>query len=61
LERACEVQVLAQSTGDELVLAPKKVAQLTNRQWEKNSDDEAPPLFAAMKRLLDRDQPRWNR
>jgi ribulose-5-phosphate 4-epimerase/fuculose-1-phosphate aldolase len=60
-ERACEVQVLAQSTGDELVLAPKKVAQLTNRQWEKNSDDEAPPLFAAMKRLLDRDQPRWNR
>ena len=61
LERACEVQVLAQSTGDELVLAPKKDAQLTNSQWEKNSDEEAPPLFAAMKRLLDRDQPRWNR
>jgi ribulose-5-phosphate 4-epimerase/fuculose-1-phosphate aldolase len=61
LERACEVQILAQSTRDDLVLAPKKVARFTNSQWEKNSDDEAPPLFAAMKRLLDRDQPDWNR
>ncbi|MGI9187148.1 MAG: class II aldolase/adducin family protein, partial [Gaiellales bacterium] len=61
LERACEVQILAQSTGQELVLAPEEVARFTNAQWEKNSDDEAPPLFAAMKRLLDRDQPGWNR
>ncbi len=60
LERACEVQVLAQSTGDELVLAPLEVAVHTNRQWMDASDEEAPLLFAAMKRLLDRDQPGWN-
>lgn len=61
LERACEVQVLAQSTGDELVLAPVEVAEHTNRQWMDASAEESPLLFAAMKRLLDRDQPGWNR
>ncbi len=60
LERACEVQVLAQSTGDELVLAPVEVAEHTARQWAEASDEESPLLFAAMKRLLDRDAPNWN-
>lgn len=59
LERACEVQVLAQSTGDELVLAPEEVAEHTARQWAEACPEEGPLLFDAMKRLLDRDQPGW--
>lgn len=61
LERACEVQVLAQSTGQELVLAPEEVAEHTARQWAEACPFEGPLLFDAMKRLLDRDQPGWNR
>lgn len=59
LERACEVQVLAQSTGRELVLAPEEVAEHTARQWAEACPYEGPLLFDAMKRLLDRDQPGW--
>lgn len=59
LERACEVQVLAQSTGSELVLAPEAVAEHTARQWAEACPEEGPLLFDAMKRLLDRDQPGW--
>ncbi|MGI9117138.1 MAG: class II aldolase/adducin family protein [Gaiellales bacterium] len=59
LERACEVQVLAQSTGSELVLAPESVAEHTARQWADACPEEGPLLFDAMKRLLDRDQPGW--
>jgi ribulose-5-phosphate 4-epimerase/fuculose-1-phosphate aldolase len=61
LERACEMQVLAQSTGQKLTLASKKVAEHTARQWAETSTEETELLFAAMKRLLDRDQPGWNR
>ncbi|MGA0122880.1 MAG: class II aldolase/adducin family protein [Gaiellales bacterium] len=60
LERACEVQVLAQSTGSELVLAPEDVAEHTARQWAEACPEEGPLLFDAMKRLLDRDQPGWD-
>ena len=59
LERACEVQVLAQSTGSELVLAPEAVAEHTAQQWAEACPYEGPLLFDAMKRLLDRDQPGW--
>ncbi len=59
LERACEVQVLAQSTGQELVLAPEDVAAHTAQQWADACPYEGPLLFDAMKRLLDRDQPGW--
>ena len=59
LERACEVQVLAQSTGSELVLAPEAVAEHTAQQWADACPYEGPLLFDAMKRLLDRDQPGW--
>lgn len=60
LERACQVQLLAQSSGDTLRLTSKKVAEYAARQWEEDLD-AAPLLFSAMKRLLDRDQPGWNR
>ncbi len=60
LERACEMQVLAQSASPEGVrLATKKVARHTAQQWDEDVE-AAPLLFAAMKRLLDRDTPGWN-
>ena len=61
LERACEMQILAQSTGSKLVLGKKSVAERTAKQWTEASDHESPLLFTAMKRLLDRDQPGWSR
>ncbi len=57
-ERACEVQLLAQSAGGKLRLAPKKVAEHTAQQWQ-DEVDAAPLLFAAMKRLLDLHTPGW--
>jgi ribulose-5-phosphate 4-epimerase/fuculose-1-phosphate aldolase len=58
LERACEVQVLAQSTGDELVRVPEDVATHTARQWEREAAGAGPgALFDAVKRRLDRESP----
>ncbi len=56
LERACEVQVLAQSTGRELVRVPETVAGHTARQWDREAA-AAGELFAAERRRLDRDNP----
>jgi ribulose-5-phosphate 4-epimerase/fuculose-1-phosphate aldolase len=53
LERACEVQVLAQSSGSPLILAPDEVAERTARQWNTASEAAA-TLFAAVRRQLDR-------
>jgi ribulose-5-phosphate 4-epimerase/fuculose-1-phosphate aldolase len=53
LERACEAQVLAQSTGSALILAPEEVAEHTARQWNVPSEAAA-TLFAAVRRQLDR-------
>jgi len=39
LERACEVQVLAQSSGSPLILAPDEVAERTARQWNTASEE----------------------
>jgi ribulose-5-phosphate 4-epimerase/fuculose-1-phosphate aldolase len=56
LERACQMQVLAQSTGGALLRVPDEVAELTASQWA--GDTNAPPsLFAAVKRQLDRENP----
>ena len=57
LERACESQVLAQSTGSPLRLATEDVARHTARQWNATSEAAAPALFAAVRRQLDRAQP----
>ena len=55
-ERACQVQVLAQSTGQPLIRVSDEVATLTASQWERDAG-AAPSLFAAMKRRLDRENP----
>jgi ribulose-5-phosphate 4-epimerase/fuculose-1-phosphate aldolase len=52
LERACQAQVLAQSTGSPLQLVSEEVAAHTARQWERARGADA--LFAAVRRELDR-------
>jgi ribulose-5-phosphate 4-epimerase/fuculose-1-phosphate aldolase len=51
LERACEVQVRAQSTGQPLVRVDAAVAQRTARQW-LGEHDKTPLLFSAVQRQL---------
>lgn len=56
LERACQAQVLAMSTGRRLLEVPTAVAETFNRnstEWARMSGLH----FAALKRLLDRDEP----
>jgi ribulose-5-phosphate 4-epimerase/fuculose-1-phosphate aldolase len=52
LERACQTQVLARSTGDPLIRVPEAVAQQTAERWASSAQAEA--LFAAVRRELDR-------
>ena len=56
LERACQVQVLAQSTGQPLVQIAPDVAAKTAAQWVEPSN-VAELLFSAEKRRLDRENP----
>jgi len=56
LERACEVQILAQSTGRRLIEVPDDVVHRTAAQM--TADGAGPQkLFAAIKRRLDRESP----
>lgn len=59
LERACMVQVLAQSTGKPLKRVAHGIASATAKQiaGERQQSDLH---FAALKRLLDRDEPGWS-
>jgi ribulose-5-phosphate 4-epimerase/fuculose-1-phosphate aldolase len=60
LERACMLQVLAMGTGKALRIVPERVAMMTGRQMAE--DGEQTQLhFAALKRMLDRDEPGWSR
>jgi ribulose-5-phosphate 4-epimerase/fuculose-1-phosphate aldolase len=56
LERACQLQVLAQSTGQPLVRVPHDIAELTARQGE-NIDADKEMYFNEMKRILDETEP----
>ena len=56
LERACQVQVIARQTGLPLRRLPADVLQHTEAQFE--GDRQSAPLhFAALKRVLDREEP----
>ncbi len=58
LERACQVQVLAQSTGKSLKPVPESIAAMTARQTA--ADNVQPKLhLEALKRILDREEPGW--
>jgi ribulose-5-phosphate 4-epimerase/fuculose-1-phosphate aldolase len=56
LERACQVQVLAQSTGRQLIQVSEELAERTAAQAAADTDNP-PTLFAAVRRQLDRESP----
>ena len=58
LERSCMVQVLAQSTGQPLRKQSDEVCARAARQIG-GGREQAELHFAALKRLLDRDEPGW--
>lgn len=60
LERACMLQVIATGTGKPLRIVPERIAGLTAAQMAQDSG-QAELHFAAVKRMLDRDQPGWSR
>ncbi len=61
LERACQAQILALSTGRPLRLVPDAVVRATAAQFRSGTtvggEDRATLHFAALKRLLDRSEP----
>jgi ribulose-5-phosphate 4-epimerase/fuculose-1-phosphate aldolase len=60
LERACMLQVLAHGTGLPLRVVPGEIAAQTRAQMDAERGQSDLHL-AALKRLLDREQPGWNR
>ena len=56
LERACQVQVLALSTGRPLRRVPDEIATKSRGQIDR-METLANNHFAAMKRILDREEP----
>ena len=52
LEQAARVQVLAQSTGSELIRVSDDVARRTRDQFDADAASAAPSLFAAEKRRI---------
>jgi ribulose-5-phosphate 4-epimerase/fuculose-1-phosphate aldolase len=61
LERACEVQRLAQSTGRTLKPVAPEVAARTYRQMKEEGRDSARLHLESIKRVLDREQPEYRR
>ena len=58
LERACQTDVLATSTGRNLIRVPEDVAAHTAQQWEREAaGGAADAVFAAERRLLERESP----
>jgi ribulose-5-phosphate 4-epimerase/fuculose-1-phosphate aldolase len=60
LERACMLQVLAQGTGKALKRLPHTIASAAAKQ-HAGERAQSDLYFAALKRLLDRDEPGWSR
>jgi len=57
LERACQAQVLATSTGRPLKPVGHNRAASTREEYRGEWDERANAHFAALKRVLDRDEP----
>ena len=60
LERACQLQVLAMSTGKALNIIDDSIVLKTGLQMQEQSQ-QAQLHLEALKRLLDRDEPGWSR
>ena len=57
LERACELQVLALSTGQPLREVTDEIAAMTCRQWLEYPVDSCRDHFEELKAILDREEP----
>jgi ribulose-5-phosphate 4-epimerase/fuculose-1-phosphate aldolase len=61
LERACQAQVLALSTGRSLRIVPETIVRATRQQFRTGTtvggQDRTELHFAALKRVLDRNEP----
>lgn len=57
LERACEAQVIARSTGLPFRRLPDDIVEHTKEQFRTSNTDSAPLHFAALKRILDKEEP----
>ena len=60
LERACMLQVLAHGTGGRLKVVPGEIAAATRAQMDAERRQSDLHL-AALKRILDRDEPGWSK
>jgi ribulose-5-phosphate 4-epimerase/fuculose-1-phosphate aldolase len=58
LERACENQIIAMSTGRELHVVSDEVARLTCQQW-RDYPDYAQLHFGELRRILDEEEPEY--
>lgn len=59
LERACQVQVLALSTGKKLRQTNPQVQHKTKRQFDEETAPYFPMFFEGMKKILDEDEPEY--
>ena len=59
LERACQAQVIARSTGLKLRRLPDQVIEATVRQFAASNTDSAPLHFDSLKRILDAEEPSY--
>ena len=57
LERACQVQVIAQSTGRPVVPVPRAIAEVTYAQMREGDGESARLHLESLKRILDREEP----
>ena len=57
LERSCQHQIMAMSTGRPLREMSDEVARRTSEQWHGEAWDGGEMHFSALKRILDREEP----
>ena len=60
LERACRLQVLARAMGGKLRAVRPEVVRDTHRMLAADAPQYAGAHFAALKRLLDREEPDYS-
>lgn len=59
LERTAQNQWLAMSMGRPLRMIPEAIARKTAQQYQEMGNQQARPHFAALKRILDREEPEY--
>lgn len=59
LERACEVQCLALSTGRPIIPVSREIAEATARQMREGDAESARLHLASLRRTLDREEPAY--